>query len=38
MEEWEALFQSSWNLLRGDLIPEEMFEKAVAAARNGKDI
>jgi TRAP-type C4-dicarboxylate transport system substrate-binding protein len=37
MQEWEALFQSSWDLLRGELIPEEMFERALVAAANGKE-
>lgn len=36
MAEWKALFESSWSLLRGDVIPEDMFVRALAAARDGK--
>jgi TRAP-type C4-dicarboxylate transport system substrate-binding protein len=36
MEEWKTLFESSWSLLRGDVIPEDMFVRALAAARDGK--
>lgn len=38
MKEWKALFEGSWSLLRGKVIPEDMFDRALAAARDGKGI
>lgn len=31
VEEWRQLFMESWDVLRGDIIPEEIFDKALAA-------
>lgn len=36
VEEWKTLFEGSWGLLRGELIPEDMFARALAAAKSGK--
>jgi TRAP-type C4-dicarboxylate transport system substrate-binding protein len=36
MDEWRRLFRGSWDQLRGDIIPEALFARAVQAARDGR--
>jgi TRAP-type C4-dicarboxylate transport system substrate-binding protein len=35
-DQWERLFESSWDMLRGDIIPEAWFDEALRAAREGR--
>jgi TRAP-type C4-dicarboxylate transport system substrate-binding protein len=37
LEEWHKLFESSWDMLRGAYIPEEWFDEAKRAAREGRE-
>lgn len=36
MEEWRALFESGYHLLRGEMIPEDWFDEARRAVRAGR--
>jgi TRAP-type C4-dicarboxylate transport system substrate-binding protein len=35
VDDWRRLFMNSWDLLRGDIIPPEIFDKALAAVGKG---
>ena len=36
LDEWRRLFERSWDLLRGDVIPEAWFDLAVRVGREGR--
>ena len=36
LEEWRSIFELSWELLRGDIIPVDLFEEARRVAQEGK--
>ena len=36
LAEWQELFELSWSMLRGDVIPEAWFDEAVRVGQEGK--